>query len=311
MKDKVFSIDLTRRDVLKISGAVIGAASFGKVNALNSLDDNNFESLNGDDAIPSKIDFSYAFGTPHRITAGRPDASDRTLLDVKPGTLKISWTYDSLAMSNYPPLAFRTPSTLWNIQFTPEIDSKPFAISRWTRLDEVLPGLENVYEDHSGLVKLEVLGGMTAALIRISLTNSDSTPHRYTIRCDSGNWGENPAWIDSKCNVGDHLLAGWNDRADRILILGLGADSYSLQPDNMPPGPKKMVMVWNLNPGESREGWLVRPYHGYSADLQSTRIKNSLSSHTMFASFTATTFPYFFPTFFKTTLAIYGSPIHF
>ena len=274
MKDKVFSIDLTRRDVLKISGAVIGAASFGKVNALNSLDDNNFESLNGDDAIPSKIYYSYAFGTPHRITAGRPDASDRTLLDVKPGTLKISWTYDSLAMSNYPPLAFRTPPTLWNIQLTPEIDGKPFSTSRWTRFEEVLPGLENIYEDHSGVVKLEVLGGITAAIIRITLTNSDLLAHQYAFRCDSGSWGENPAWIDPNWNVGDHILAGWNDRADRILILGLGADSYSMQSDHLPPGPKKMIMVWNLNPGETRRGWLIRPYHGYGADLQSLRRRN-------------------------------------
>jgi len=274
MRDKTFSPDLARRDVLKIGGAVIGAASFGKVNAFNSLVDENNDIQTRDSAIPSKIDFSYAFGTPHRITAGRPDANDRTLLDVKSGTLKMSWTYDNLAMSNFPPLAFRTPQTSWNIQLTPEIDGNPFATSRWSRFEEVLPGLENVYEDHSGLVKLEVLGGMTAALIWITLTNSDLLPHQFAIRCDSGNWGENPAWIDPKWNRGDHLLAGWNERADRVLILGLGADSYSLQTDQMPPGPKKMIMVWNLNPGETRQGWLIRPYHGYAADLPSLRKRN-------------------------------------
>jgi len=69
MRDKTFSPDLARRDVLKIGGAVIGAASFGKVNALNSLVDENNDIQTRDSAIPSKIDFSYAFGTPHRITA--------------------------------------------------------------------------------------------------------------------------------------------------------------------------------------------------------------------------------------------------
>lgn len=45
-------------------------------------------------AAPPKVDFSYAFATPHRVTAGRPDASDRTLLDLQPGSLRMAWTYD-------------------------------------------------------------------------------------------------------------------------------------------------------------------------------------------------------------------------
>ena len=123
-----------------------------------------------------KVDFSYAFATPHRITAGRPDASDRTLLDLQPGSLRMAWTYDNLSMSNYPPLAFRAPPTLWSIQITPQIDGKPLARSRWTRLDGVLPALENVYEDDPGSVRLEVVSGMTAALVRIEIANSDSNP---------------------------------------------------------------------------------------------------------------------------------------
>ena len=274
MKDKNFWPELTRRDVLKIGGTAIGAAAFGKIGVMEGLAANGLNSNGAVMQKVSKVDFSYAFGTPHRITVGRPDASDRTLLDVKPGSLKMSWTYDNLAMTNYPPLAFRTPPTLWNIQVTPEIDGKPFTNSRWTRLDEILPALENVYQDQSGSVKLEVLGGITAALVRISMTNSDTKPHQFMIRCESGNWGENPAWIDPKWNQGDHIIAGWNDRADRILILGLGADSYSLQKDGTPPGPKKMILVWNLKPGETRQGWMIRPYSGYTADLPSLRKQN-------------------------------------
>ena len=271
MTGKPFSSGISRRDILKIGGTVIGAASIGNVSAFGNLADKHKDITNIFQDINSKVDFSYAFGAPHRITAGRPDASDRTLVDVKPGSLKLSWSYDNLTMANYPPLAFRTPPTLWNIQVTPEIDSKPFANSRWTRLDGVLPGLENNYEDHKGLIKFEVLGGISAALVQISISNHDSSAHQYTIRCDSGNWGENPAWIDPKYNVGDHLVAGWNDRADRVLILGLGADSYSLQTDGMPTGPKKMIMVWNLKPGEQRNGWIIRPYLGYSDDLKVLR----------------------------------------
>ncbi len=274
MKDKKKWSELTRRDVLKIGGTAIGAAAFGKVRAFEGFAADGLNFKNSAMTKVSKVDFLYAFGAPHRITTGRPDACDRTLLDVKPGTIKMSWSYDNLTMGNYPPLAFRTPSASWNIQVTPEIDGKPFTNSRWTRLDDILPALENVYENPSGSVKLEVLGGITATLAHISVTNSDSKTHQFVIRCESGNWGENPAWIDPKWNQGDHILAGWNERADRILILGVGADSYSLQKDESPPGPKKMILVWNLKPRETREGWIIRPYCGYSADLPALRKQN-------------------------------------
>ena len=274
MTGKPFSSGISRREALKIGGTVIGAASFGNVSAFGNTAGEHNDIENNLQGYKSKVDFSYAFGAPHRITTGRPDASDRTLVDVKPGSLKLSWTYDNLSMANFPPLAFRTPPTSWNILLTPEIDGMPFAKSRWTRLAEVLPGLDNNYEDPSGQMRFEVVGGMSAALIHISVTNHDLNPHQYTIRCDSGNWGENPAWIDPKYNVGDHLVAGWNDRADRVLILGLGADSYSLQPDGIPTGPKKMIMVWNLKPGEQRNGWIIRPYQGYSADLMVLRLND-------------------------------------
>ncbi len=93
----------------------------------------------GGHAAP-KVDFSYAFATPHRITVGRPSASDRTLLDLQPGSLRMAWTYDNLTMPNYPPLAFKTPPTAWSISITPQIDGKPLTHSRWTRLEGVLPG---------------------------------------------------------------------------------------------------------------------------------------------------------------------------
>jgi len=224
--------------------------------------------------IAPKVDFSYAFATPHRVTVGRPDASDRTLLDLQPGSLRMAWTYDNLSMANYPPLALRIPPTTWSMQITPQIDGKPLARSRWTRLDGILPALENVYEDAPGSIRLEVCSGIAAAVTRIELFNSDSKPHQYVLRCDSGSWGENPAWLEPTRYAGDNLTAGWNDRADRVLILGIGADAYSLQADGLPPGPRNMILVWNLKPGEKRQGWLVRPYRSYSEDLPTLRKKD-------------------------------------
>ena len=220
---------------------------------------------------PPKVDFSYAFATPHRITVGRPDASDRTLLDLQPGSLRMAWTYDCLAMPQYPLNAFKTPKTDWDIRITPQIDGHAFAHSRWTRLDGMLPALENVYDDKAGCAKLEVIGGTIAAVVRVEIANTDSQPHQVVLRCESARWGENPGWVEPSQYAADNLTAGWNERADRVLMLGLAADAYSLQTDGQPPSPKSMVLVWNLKPGEKRVGWIVRPYRAYAADLPMLR----------------------------------------
>ena len=43
-----------------------------------------------------KVDFSYAFAPPHRITVAAPSSSNKTLLDLEPGSLTAHWTYDDL-----------------------------------------------------------------------------------------------------------------------------------------------------------------------------------------------------------------------
>jgi len=220
-------------------------------------------------AAESRVDFSYAFATPHRITVGRPDHSDRTLLDLQPGSLRMAWTYEDL--TKYPLAAYVTPRTAWDIRLTPLADGKPFARSRWTRLDGWLPALDNVYEDTWGNARLEVIGAQTAALVRVAVANSDSKPHRFVLRCESASWGENPAWVDPARWVGDNLVAGWQDRADRVLVLGLGADAYSLHADGRAEGPRILTLVWDLKPGETRAGWVVRPYRSFAADLPALR----------------------------------------
>jgi hypothetical protein len=224
------------------------------------------------DAGATRVNFSYAFATPHRITVGRPNSSDRTLLDLQPGGLRMAWTYDDL--THYPLGAFKTPPTAWDIRITPQVDGHGFARSRWTRWGGFLPALENTYEDAPGTVCLHAIGGITAALVRVEITNTDAKPHQFLLRCDSANWGENPAWVDPTQSPGDHLVAGWNERADRVLVLGIGADAYSLQPDGKAAGPKTLLLVWNLKPGEKRAGWLVRPYRAYSTDLPALRAKD-------------------------------------
>jgi hypothetical protein len=231
-----------------------------------------------------KVDFSYAFAAPHRITIGRPDASERTLLDLQPGSLGMKWGYEDLSMPNHPPLAYKPPprryvyerpfcdGIAWCFNITPQIDGHAFGKSSWTRLEAFLPALNNLYEDSNGSLRLQALGGTTAALFRIEVVNSDTKPHQFLVRGDSGNaWGQNPAWMDPSQFMGDNLVAGYCGRADRVLVFGTGADSYSLQSDGLAPGYNRMVLVFNLKPGEKCVGWFVRPYNAFAEDLPELR----------------------------------------
>jgi hypothetical protein len=77
----------------------------------------------------------------------------------------------------------------------------------------------------------------------------------------------NPAWADSEV-VGDLLMAGWLDRADRILVLGSGADTYPLI------GPTTMCMGWDIPAGETRTAWVLRPYRAYGEAVDELRSRD-------------------------------------
>ncbi|MEI6501282.1 MAG: hypothetical protein WCP21_09690 [Armatimonadota bacterium] len=230
---------------------------------------NSAASLN---LTPSRVDFSYSFATPHRLTVGRPDHSDRTLLDLQPGTLRMSWTYDDLR--GYPLAAFKTPPTNWDIHLTPQLDGEGFQESSWTRLSGWLPALLNTYESPQARVTLEAIGGQTAALIRVRATNTDKRRHQFALRCESHRFGENPAWVAPGELPGDSLLAAWGERADRVLLMGVGADRWSPAADGKAAGAKLLELRWDLKPGETREGFIVRPYRAYAAELPELRVRD-------------------------------------
>ncbi len=143
--------------------------------------------------MPRRWTFPKPSRFPTGITIGRPSASDRTLPDLQPGSLRMSWTYENLSMPHFPLLTYKLPRVDWGINLTPSIDGKPFAGSHWTRLEAVLPALENSYQNPGGTVSLKAIGGMTAALVRIEVASADASPHRFVVRCDSTSVGENPA----------------------------------------------------------------------------------------------------------------------
>ncbi|MBI2915047.1 MAG: hypothetical protein HYY08_03865 [Firmicutes bacterium] len=206
-----------------------------------------------------RVSFSYAFATPHRLTVARPDSGDKTLLDLQPGSLRMAWSYDNLTC--VPPLALVPPVTAWEVRVQPEVDGHPFAYSAWCRVEGYLPVLSNTYVDTRGWVRLEVAGCASAALARVQVTNTGERFHRFNLRCEvPGGWaGYNPAWVDGK-EPCDCLLAGFKDRADRVLVFGLGAEEH-------PVSSNALCLSWNLRPGGSCTGWVVRPYRSYAAEL--------------------------------------------
>ena len=215
----------------------------------------------------SRVDFSYAFAPPHRLTVCRPDSSDKTLLDVQPGSLRIAWTYDDLR--RFPLGAYAFPRVDWEIIVQPQIDGHPFGRSTWSRAEGYLPVLDNTYLDSRGWVHLEVAGGEEAAIARVQVTNTGDRPHRFSLYCQrpGGLTGYNPAWVDPSAPA-DLLLAGWQDRADRVILLALGADEYAV------PDANTVWPTWVVQPGETRTGWLVRPYRAYRPDLTALRAQD-------------------------------------
>ena len=213
-----------------------------------------------------EVNFGYAFAPPHRMTVARPEASEKTLLDLDPGVLSMSWSYDDLRKT---PLAiFKPPKTEWRIKLQPLLDGKPFADSRWKRTEDILPVLENKYREPRGSVQLEILGGATAALTCVKVQNTDSSAHRFSVLCEVINgWvAHNPAWMEPGKNP-DALVACQADRPDRILLFGLGAEEF-------PVGAKTMTLEWTLQPGEIKTGWIVRPYAAYEQELEQLRTRD-------------------------------------
>jgi len=218
-----------------------------------------------------RVDFSYAFATPHRVTVALPDSGDKTLVDCEQGQVTLTWSNDNLL--SFPVANFFGPSTQWKLVITASVDGKKLAKSTWRRLDGWLPALRAEFENAEGAspvrAVMEVVGGQRAAIARVTFSNLDKTaPHKAGIECGvPGAWrGVTPAFVDqgNAMNARDTLIAGWMARADRVLVTALGADEY-------PQSANRLNPAVTLAPGETKVIWLVRPYCVYETMLPELR----------------------------------------
>ncbi|MHB1460645.1 MAG: hypothetical protein ACYC1M_05120 [Armatimonadota bacterium] len=212
-----------------------------------------------------KVDFAYSFGLPHRMTMALPDSSDKTLVDVFADRMEFRWTYGNL--KSIPLGAFSPLNCNWSANVWPEIDGRRLGKPGYQRAEGVLPVLATNYGDPDGSFGMEVVGGKTAAITRVKVTNSSNKPHRYTVVFSmNGAFGEVPGYINAG-DPQDFMRAGWLDRADRVLVFAAGADT----PLRKDTAAKTIALEWELKPGETGSGWLVRPYKAYEQDVPKLR----------------------------------------
>lgn len=215
-----------------------------------------------------KVDFSYSFGLPHRMTVALPDSSDKTLIDVFNDRLEYRWTYGNL--KSIPLGAFMPLNCNWSASLWTEIDGRRLVKPGYQRSEGILPVLTTNFDDPDGTFSMEVVGGKTAALTQIKVTNISKAAHRYNVVFSiNGSFGEVPGYINAGDSL-DYMRAGWLDRADRVLIMAAGATT----PLRKDTAAKTVALEWNLKPGETGAGWLVRPYKAYEEDVVQLRKRN-------------------------------------
>lgn len=217
-----------------------------------------------------QVDFSYAFGAPHRVTVAPPDSGDKTLVDCEPGKITLSWSNDTLM--NFPVANFFGPQTQWKLVFQAKVDGQLVSSLSWKRIDGWLPGLLAEFQHPAVGTQVEVIGGTRAAIMRVQFTNRDqANSHRVTMECGvPGNWkGVMPAFVDPGLpeHARDALVAGWMARADRVLVAALGGEEYPLAANLLAP-------TLSLAPGESRTIWFIRPYRVYESMLPELRSRD-------------------------------------
>lgn len=211
-----------------------------------------------------KVDFSYAFGLPHRMTVALPDSIDKTIIDVYADKLELRWTYGNL--KSVPLMAFSPLSCNWAADLWLEIDGHRLAKPSYARSEGMLPVFLGSWDDPDGKLDIEIVGGSSAAIIRVSMKNGSDKPHRYNLVFSKTGFGVVPGYVNADDPL-DYMLAGWIDRADRVLAIALGAKT----PLRKDTSATTMALEWELKPGETGSGFLVRPYRAYEEDIPKLR----------------------------------------
>ncbi|MHB0958994.1 MAG: hypothetical protein ACYC0X_26945 [Pirellulaceae bacterium] len=196
--------------------------------------------------LPMTVDHSYTFAPPHRLTLSWPGASAKTLLDVHAGHVRLSWTYHDMTevALGAPPLA----NADHFVDILTSLDGAPFTEHRWERSQQGLPILVDHYEKEGVALRFEYIGGRDGMVTRVVATNGAAGLHTVAVRCLDAAGGKALDWTRPDA-PGDALTC---PRGERVRFMTVGAPHHLRDAD-------MAALLWQLEPGETREGWLVRP----------------------------------------------------
>jgi hypothetical protein len=211
------------------------------------------------------VDFSHAFGYPHRMTVTLPDSSDKTIVDVHPDRLGLQWTYGNLRST--PPLAYMPLRADWSATLWAEMDGRRMPLGTYGRAEGFLPVLACEFRDRAAAVRLEIAGGATGMVAHVRLWNTDDRIHRFDLGLTiDTTHAEVPGYIIEGDPL-DYVLAGYAERADRILFLAVGAEC----PLRRDTAGSTLGMRWEVRAGQGAEGWLARPYAAFEHEAPRLR----------------------------------------
>ncbi len=197
-------------------------------------------------ALPMTLDHSYTFAPPHRLTLSWPGASAKTLLDVHAGHVRVSWTYHDMTevALGAPPI----PLADHFVDILTSLDGAPFAEHHWGRSQQGLPIVLDRYETDGVALRFEYIGGRDGMIARVVAENGTACLHTIAVRCLDAAGGQALDWTCPDAR-GDALTC---PSRGRLRFLTVGAPHHLRDAD-------MAALLWQLEPGETREGWLVRP----------------------------------------------------
>jgi hypothetical protein len=235
---------------------------------------------------PPRVDFSYAFGTPHRITLSRPSAGEKMLATIREESLELKWTWGDL-QDKYP-LSWTIMPMDIILDFHLRLDGEDMAFRSWKRAESGAPMLIASGNRNGAGFNLQAMAAAGGVVIKMEVFNREQKPHVFqAVLSHQNGWViSNQGWIDGVHS--DVLMTMNQGRADRLIALGKGADFYPIVRDgkavaggvpmsNAAYGEgngnsmKSMISVFEVPGGEGKTGYWYLPYDSYFEETAGLR----------------------------------------
>lgn len=198
----------------------------------------------------TQIDFSHAFGFPHRLTVCLPTDGFKLLADVSADQIALSWSDGDLA--HVPFGAFAWPRIDWTINVSATENGEPMKTTAYRRYQNRYPALECTLSGNLALIHTFTAPCRDAMAMRITAENTGNEPVELDISALSKQFCFNLLWMDDDARY-NAILPHMHERADRVLAFCVGGD------DIKPKKVRQARMGMTLKPGEKRVSYLVIP----------------------------------------------------